>query len=167
MSSGEVSDSLLAGQRVLVVWHRAHTAEVIQPVLEGLRERAGRGGGQVVIEHAERLTLGEWAWTPAAVPVVWHAVDVQLAAVVCLLYSFRPPISLVFFSAAGYPESSFDTVLSGVLPPSLLSHPLDLLAEMARIMKPSGTIVIWEPVATEGWHMTGGVGHLAGYLYIT
>ena len=64
------------------------------------------------------------------------------------------------FSAAGHPESSFDTVLSGVLPPSLLSHSLDLLAEMARIMKPSGTILIWEPVATEGWHMTGGLGHL-------
>lgn len=59
MESREVPDGLLAGQRVLVVWHRAHTAEVIQPVLEGLRERAGRGGGQVVIEHAERLTLGE------------------------------------------------------------------------------------------------------------
>ena len=59
MESREVPDGLLAGQRVLVVWHRAHIAEVIQPVLEGLRERAGRGGGQVVIEHAERLTLGE------------------------------------------------------------------------------------------------------------
>ena len=59
MESREVPDGLLAGQRVLVVWHRAHIAEVIQPVLKGLRERAGGGGGQVVIEHAERLTLGE------------------------------------------------------------------------------------------------------------
>jgi len=82
------------------------------------------------------------------------------------LHSFRAPTSLVFFSAAGYPESSFDTVLSGVLPPSLLSHTLDLLAEMARIMKPSGTIVIWEPVATEGWHMTGGVYRSPGWLSI-
>ena len=53
----EVPQELLAGGRVLVLWHQAHRPEAMQSVLEGLRERVG--GGEVLLEHAERLILGE------------------------------------------------------------------------------------------------------------
>ena len=58
MADREVADALLVGRKVLVIWHQAHAAEVMQPVLEGLRARSG-SGGQVMMEHAERLSLGE------------------------------------------------------------------------------------------------------------
>ena len=98
MESREVPDGLLAGQRVLVVWHRAHIAEVIQPVLEGLRERAGRGGGQVVIEHAERLTLGEGDLTRQAPGCCTCTLACCTRTTSCcsvFLNSIRAPISLV------------------------------------------------------------------------
>ena len=59
MAGREVPDALLVGRNVLVIWHQAHVAEVMQPVLEQLRARSGRDGGQVMIEHTERLSLGE------------------------------------------------------------------------------------------------------------
>ncbi|KJE92529.1 anamorsin [Capsaspora owczarzaki ATCC 30864] len=42
--------------------------------------------------------------------------------------------------------SSFDVVLAGVLAPHVEWHDSDLLAELARILKPSGCLVLVEPV---------------------
>ena len=39
-------------------------------------------------------------------------------------------------------------VLSGVLPPPLLTHSSDLLEEFARILKPSGAVLLAELVIT-------------------
>lgn len=101
MESREVPDGLLAGQRVLVVWHRAHIAEVIQPVLEGLRERAGRGGGQVVIEHAERLTLGEGDLTRQAPGCCTCTLACCTRTTSCCSVFFLTPLGLQLVS---YPE---------------------------------------------------------------
>ena len=51
---------------------------------------------------------------------------------------------------ADLPGSLFDTVLSGVLPPASLSHSEDLLIEMARILRPSGSLLLLEPVSLQG-----------------
>ena len=57
---------------------------------------------------------------------------------------------LSLFSPAGHSESSFDTVLSGLLNPPSLCHNSDILAEIVRILKPSGTFVLVEPVTLQG-----------------
>jgi len=41
-------------------------------------------------------------------------------------------------------------VLSGIVTPACLSHADDLLAEFARILKPSGLVIIREPVVEQG-----------------
>lgn len=51
---------------------------------------------------------------------------------------------------SSHPNSSFDVVLSGVVWPSLLFHSLDFLAEIARILKPSGKLTLTEPTGTTG-----------------
>ena len=53
--------------------------------------------------------------------------------------------SVSIYLTASHPDSSFDTVLSGVILPSQLVHSLDLLAEIARILKPSGKLTLAEP----------------------
>ena len=56
--------------------------------------------------------------------------------------------------AAGLPQSSVDVVLSGLLPPPAFSHSASDLAELARILRPSGTLLLREPVSTPGqWVM--------------
>lgn len=53
----EVPERVLAGRVVLVIWHQAHTPEVMQPLLERMMERVGETG-KVVVENAERLITG-------------------------------------------------------------------------------------------------------------
>lgn len=48
----------MAGKRVLVVWHGGNTTESIQEVVEDLRGKTGEAG-QVLLEHAERLLIGQ------------------------------------------------------------------------------------------------------------
>lgn len=52
-------------------------------------------------------------------------------------------------SAAAHRESSFDVVLSGVVPGSTAQHSAEVLAEIARILKPGGRVLLKEPVLTE------------------
>ncbi len=56
----------------------------------------------------------------------------------------------VFVCAAEHSASSFDVVLSGVLPPVVLTHSSELLEEFARVLKPLGGLYLAEPVITEG-----------------
>lgn len=53
----------------------------------------------------------------------------------------------LFFSAA-HKESSFDVILSGVVPGSASLHSAEVLAEMARILRPGGCLFLKEPVET-------------------
>ncbi|KAM5125318.1 anamorsin, partial [Mantella aurantiaca] len=47
---------------------------------------------------------------------------------------------------AALPDSSFDVVLLGLVPGSTAVHSTDTLAEVARILKPGGNVIIQEPV---------------------
>ncbi|XP_075366383.1 anamorsin isoform X2 [Mycteria americana] len=51
--------------------------------------------------------------------------------------------------AAAHRESSFDVILSGVVPGSTAQHSAEVLAEIARILKPGGRVLLKEPVVTE------------------
>ena len=51
-------------------------------------------------------------------------------------------------------------VLSGVIPPPIYIHGSELLDEVARIMKPSGTLTLSEPITLLG---KGGRGKLINY----
>ncbi|KFP79010.1 PREDICTED: anamorsin [Acanthisitta chloris] len=52
-------------------------------------------------------------------------------------------------SQSAHRESSFDVVLSGLVPGSTAQHSAELLAEVARILKPGGRVLLKEPVVTE------------------
>ncbi|XP_063801864.1 anamorsin isoform X2 [Pseudophryne corroboree] len=47
---------------------------------------------------------------------------------------------------SAHADSSYDTVLLGAVPGSAAVHNSDVLAEVARILKPGGTVIIQEPV---------------------
>ncbi|XP_004690589.1 PREDICTED: anamorsin [Condylura cristata] len=49
---------------------------------------------------------------------------------------------------SAHKESSFDVVLSGVVPGSAALHNAETLAEMARILRPGGCLFLKEPVET-------------------
>lgn len=57
-------------------------------------------------------------------------------------------LRLSFFAAA-HKESSFDVILSGMVPGSTVQHTTEVLAEIARILKPGGRVLLKEPVVTE------------------
>eukprot|EP00112_Aurelia_sp_Birch-Aquarium-sp1_P009253 Seg2043.3 transcript_id=Seg2043.3/GoldUCD/mRNA.D3Y31 product=Anamorsin protein_id=Seg2043.3/GoldUCD/D3Y31 len=47
--------------------------------------------------------------------------------------------------SSAHPSSSFDVAISGLLSPSTYIHNTDILAEIARILKPSGKFLVREP----------------------
>lgn len=49
---------------------------------------------------------------------------------------------------SAHKESSFDVILSGVVPGSMTLHSAEVLAEMARILRPGGCLFLKEPVET-------------------
>ncbi|XP_074067348.1 anamorsin [Macrotis lagotis] len=49
---------------------------------------------------------------------------------------------------SAHKESSFDVVLSGVVPGSTTLHSTEILAEIARILRPGGQVLLKEPVET-------------------
>ena len=61
-----------------------------------------------------------------------------------MVFSVVILITVIILFTASHPESFFDVVLSGMIFPSLLVHSLDLLAEIARILKPSGKLTLTE-----------------------
>ncbi|KAF1398985.1 Anamorsin, partial [Spheniscus mendiculus] len=52
-------------------------------------------------------------------------------------------------SQSAHRESSFDVILSGMVPGSTAQHSAELLAELARILKPGGRVLLKELVITE------------------
>ncbi|XP_048211472.1 anamorsin [Perognathus longimembris pacificus] len=49
---------------------------------------------------------------------------------------------------SAHKESSFDVIMSGVVPGSTSLHSAEILAEMARILRPGGSLFLKEPVET-------------------
>ncbi|KAL5466799.1 hypothetical protein EMCRGX_G030948 [Ephydatia muelleri] len=47
--------------------------------------------------------------------------------------------------AAKHPESSFDVAISGAVSPACLPHTNEMLEELARLLKPNGTLHVCEP----------------------
>ena len=54
MEIHEIPDSALVDRTVLVIWHSGSTPEVLQPLVERLRARAGENG-RVTLENVDRL----------------------------------------------------------------------------------------------------------------
>ncbi|KAM9122097.1 anamorsin [Pangshura tecta] len=52
-------------------------------------------------------------------------------------------------SRSAHAESSFDVVLSGMVRGSMTLHGAEVLAEIARILKPGGCVLLKEPVASQ------------------
>ncbi|XP_065272535.1 anamorsin [Emys orbicularis] len=52
-------------------------------------------------------------------------------------------------SHSAHAESSFDVVLSGMVAGSMTLHSAEVLAEIARILKPGGRVLLKEPVAAQ------------------
>ncbi|KAM6429989.1 anamorsin isoform 1-T4 [Liasis olivaceus] len=50
---------------------------------------------------------------------------------------------------SSHKESSFDVVLSGLVPGSLTQHSAEVLAEIARVVKPGGRVLLKEAVTTK------------------
>ncbi|XP_020020151.2 anamorsin [Castor canadensis] len=50
---------------------------------------------------------------------------------------------------SAHKESTFDVILSGVVPGSTALHSAEVLAEMARILRPGGCLFLKEPVETD------------------
>ncbi|KAK9392912.1 anamorsin [Crotalus adamanteus] len=50
---------------------------------------------------------------------------------------------------SSHKESSFDVILSGLVPGSLMQHSTEVLAEIARIVKPGGRVLLKEAVTTK------------------
>ncbi|XP_020821179.1 anamorsin isoform X1 [Phascolarctos cinereus] len=53
---------------------------------------------------------------------------------------------------SAHKESSFDVVLSGLVPGSTTLHSTEILAEIARILRPGGQVLLKEPVETASVH---------------
>ena len=54
----DISEGLVAGKTVLLVWHGRNSTETIQELVEDLRVKNG-ASGTVSLEHCERLLLGK------------------------------------------------------------------------------------------------------------
>ncbi|KAM5263062.1 anamorsin isoform 3-T3 [Ctenodactylus gundi] len=50
---------------------------------------------------------------------------------------------------SAHKDSSFDIILSGIVPGSTAVHSAEVLAEMARILRPGGCLFLKEPVETD------------------
>uniref|UniRef100_T1J532 Anamorsin homolog n=1 Tax=Strigamia maritima TaxID=126957 RepID=T1J532_STRMM len=53
---------------------------------------------------------------------------------------------------SNHKQSTFDVILSGVVPQSIVIHNDELLVEYLRILKPNGLLVLHEPVLESGEH---------------
>ncbi|XP_069824742.1 anamorsin [Dendropsophus ebraccatus] len=56
---------------------------------------------------------------------------------------------------SAHTDSSFDAVLLGLVPGSIAVHGLDVMAEVARILKPGGSVLIHEPVDPQSAGVSG------------
>ncbi|KAK2529987.1 Ciapin1 [Columba guinea] len=120
------------------------------------RDEATRGGR--VRRFVAAAEMGEFGITPGQrVAVIWDSSS-PVEALKDLVDKIQTlvgadnrvaveNINQLFQSA--HRESSFDVILSGVVPGSTAQHSAEVLAEIARILKPGGRVLLKEPVVTE------------------
>lgn len=53
------SADVVAGKRILLIWHGGNPEDVTQKVLADLRLQAGESG-TVLLEHVQRLLMGQY-----------------------------------------------------------------------------------------------------------
>ncbi|XP_072728017.1 anamorsin isoform X2 [Ciconia boyciana] len=88
--------------------------------------------------------MGEYGVTPGQrVAIVWDSSS-PVEALKDLVDRIQALVG-----AAAHRESSFDVILSGVVPGSTAQHSAEVLAEIARILKPGARVLLKEPVVTE------------------
>ena len=111
-------------QKVLLIWHQANTPETLEPVVTEMRGKVR----EVALEHAERLIAGQ-----------------------CIVErKFQVVADSHCRRTAKHPESSFDVAISGAVSPACLPHTNEMLEELARLLKPNGTLHVCEPAVTRG-----------------
>ncbi|KAM4894498.1 anamorsin isoform 2-T2 [Sylvia borin] len=102
--------------------------------------------------------MGEYGVTPGQrVAIVWDSSSPveALKGLVDKIQALVGPDNRVSvenvnqLSQSAHRESSFDVILSGMVPGSTAQHSVELLAEVARILKPGGRVLLKEPVVTE------------------
>lgn len=127
-------DEYVCSKHCLLLWHQGCSPESLSPVLSSLKETAG-GNGEVLLEHVERLTAGTF--------IILHMIRVLLT-----LGTLTLPLASLSLLVS-YPQSSFDTVVCGLVDP-FITHPADLLMEVVRVLKPGGRVIVREPVCDNG-----------------
>lgn len=147
----EMADlGLKAGDQVLFVWTQPSSPTLLKEFAETLGNLVGEQG-RLSVENMERLVLCEYG-------VLDLNVMEHIPVIFCILIScfynlmFHLSVSSVHVAplfSASHAGSTYDWVLSGLLPDSSHIHSSEVLEEMARIMKPGGKLVLEEAVTGE------------------
>ncbi|CAH1780159.1 unnamed protein product [Owenia fusiformis] len=68
---------------------------------------------------------------------------------------------------ANHSASSFDVILSGIIPPPSVLHTMDILAEIARLLKPSGRLIMDEAMEANSADKTSSILTMSGFIDIS
>ncbi|XP_052651738.1 anamorsin isoform X3 [Harpia harpyja] len=118
------------------------------------RDEPGELGGE---RFAAAVGMGEYGVAPGQrVAIIWDSSSPvealkDLVDKIQALVGANNRVSVENINqlSQSHRESSFDVVLSGVVPGSTAQHSAEVLAEIARILKPGGRVLLKEPVVTE------------------
>lgn len=155
LSPGIMADlGIKAGDKVLFVWMQPSAPAALKDFAEELGATVG-ADGKVAVENMERLLMCEWlfAWVICNTfgcnsVFCHHKRKHKLAVMLTRRHDSRARSEtfLLFLPSASHSASSFDWVLSCPLADSSSIHSSETLAEMARVLKPGGKLILDEPV---------------------
>lgn len=120
-----------AGDSVLFVWDQPSTPTTLKQFVEELATVVG-SDGKVSVENVERLLLCEWCFA-------YFGYYQGILRKICVFKYY-------LFPSASHLASSFDCVVSCVLADSSTVHSSETLAELARILKPGGKLILDEAI---------------------